>query len=166
MNIQAISGMNFMAKPTQIKRVTPLSDYAELLLKGAREFSDYQRKHFNVKCEEPAISLIEEAQQVAQNYGREVVKLAQSGDMLLINSGNITSSFKLNPVLNAEEFKKLNEIVPNQYLEDVSRSLLETFRTNVKGNVIAEERGLKKGIEYIEINKPQETVGSKLNIVG
>ena len=165
MNIQAISGMNFMAKPTQIKRVTPLSDYAEGLLKGAREFAEGQKKHFNVNCEEPAVSLIEEVQQVAQNYGRDVIKLAQNGDMLLINSGNITSSFKL-PALNANGLEKSNVGIVDQSFEDVSKSLLNTFKTNIKGNVIAEERGLKKGIEYIEINKPQETVGSKLNIVG
>ena len=165
MNIQAISGMNFMAKPTQIKRVTPLSDYAEGLLKGAREFSEGQKKHFNVRCEEPAVSLMEEVQQVAQNYGRDVIKLAQNGDMLLINSGNITSSFKLT-ALSADNMAKSNVGVVDQTFEDLSKSLLDTFKTNIKGNVIAEERGLKKGIEYIEINTPPEAVGSKLNIVG
>ena len=154
MNIQAISGMNFMAKPAQIKRITPLSDHVESLLKGPIENIGQQRAFADIKIEEPAVKLINEVQKTAENYGRDIVKIAQSGDMLLINSGSITSAFNTNPV-----------IKPGEVEGDLSKSLYETFRTNIRANVIAEERGLKKGIEYIEISTP-ETVGSKLNIVG
>lgn len=147
MNIQAISGMNFMANPAQIKRVTPLSEYTENLLGGAVSVTE------NVQSGK----LIDVVAQKAKDYGRDVVKIAQNGDMLLINSGNLTSAFKTEPAI-AEKMMQDKEL-----MNDVSKSLYDTFLTNIKGNVIAEERGLKKGIEYIEINTPPETVGSKLN---
>ena len=150
MNIQAISGMNFMANPAQIKRVTPLSEYTEKLLGDAVSVTE------NVQSGK----LIDVVAQKAKDYGRDVVKIAQNGDMLLINTGNLTSAFKTEPA-NAEKMMQDKEL-----MNDVSKSLYDTFLTNIKGNVIAEERGLKKGIEYIEINTPPETVGSKLNIVG
>lgn len=150
MNIQAISGMNFMANPAQIKRVTPLSEYTEKLLGDAVSVTE------NVQSGK----LIDVVAQKAKDYGRDVVKIAQNGDMLLINTGNLTSAFKTEPA-NAEKMMQDKEL-----MNDVSKSLYDTFLTNIKGNVIAEERGLKKGIEYIEINTPPETVGSKLNIMG
>ena len=61
----------------------------------------------------------------------------------------------------------MNPTVKNdELLDDMLKSLNDVFETNIRGNVIAEERGLKKGIEYIEINTPPEAVGSKLNIMG
>ena len=150
MNIQAISGMNFMANPAQIKRVTPLSEYTEKLLSGAVSVTENTQSG----------KLIDVVAQKAKDYGRDVVKIAQNGDMLLINSGNLTSAFKTEPVV-AEKMMHDKDL-----MNDVSKSLYDTFLTNIKGNVIAEERGLKKGIEYIEINTPPETVGSKLNILG
>ena len=144
MNIQAISDMNFMAKPAQIKRITPLSEYAEKLLK----------EPISVTKDGDVTKLIDSVSNYATNYGKDMVKVAQSGDMLLINSGNITSTFKLNPSVKNDE-----------PLGDMLKSLNDAFETNIRGNVIAEERGLKKGIEYIEINTPSETVGSKLNVL-
>ena len=150
MNIQAIGGMNFMANPAQIKRVTPLSEYTEKLLGGAVSVTE------NVQSGK----LIDVVAQKAKDYGRDVVKIAQNGDMLLINSGNLTSVFKTDTA-NAERAMSNEEL-----LKDMSKSLYDAFLTNIKGNVIAEERSLKKGIEYIEINTPPEAMGSKLNIMG
>ena len=127
MNIQAISGMNFMAK-------VPVSG-----IKQVGELGTYSTEMLN-RC-------YGEVENVAKNFNKQV-KIAQSGDVLLINSGTITSKF--NP----------------ERLQNPEKDFAQNIINNIKGNLIAEERGLKKGIEYIEINKPQETVGSKLNIVG
>ena len=127
MNIQAISGMNFTAKPavSGIKEVGKLDTYAnEMLNRCYAEVENY-----------------------AKNFGRQV-KIAQTGDTLLVNSGSITSSF--NP----------------QKLGNPNREFGQNIINNIRANTIAEERGLKKGIEYIEINTPKEVVGSNLNIMG
>ena len=124
MNIQAISGMSFMAK-------APTSG-----IKQVGELSTYSREMLN-RC-------YGEVENLAKNFNKQV-KIAQSGDVLLVNSGSVTSTF--NP----------------EKLANPSRDFGQGIMNNIKANVIAEERGLKKGIEYIEINTPPEIVGSKLN---
>ena len=72
MNIQSVNGLNFMAKApiSGIKQVGKLDTYAEEMLN---------------RC-------YGEVESFAKNFGKQV-KIAQSGDTLLINSGSITSSF-------------------------------------------------------------------------
>ena len=152
MNIQAINNVNFMASPkqlTRIKRVNDVGTYVEQLLSTCSK----------------------EVEQKAENFGK-TVKLASSGDVLLINSGNLTSTFNTNPyvkvggeLIKTKDLPKgYNPQLFDEIVNERSKVLLDTIENNIKGNVIAEERGLKKGIEYIEINAPTEVFGSKLNI--
>ena len=85
-----------------------------------------------------------EVESFARNYGKQVM-ISQKKDSILVNSGPITSTFNIHK------------------LENPDRDFGQNIINNIRANTIANEKGLKKGIEYLEINSPK--VGEKLNVV-
>ena len=137
MNIQVINSSNFKAsKPLTpcIKEVRPLSERFLPLLDGPID-------SFNSRSTETIRQSIES---IARNFGRNVL-IAENSEGLLINSGLITTLFRFEPEI------------------DNSRALYKAFITNIKGNVIAEERGYQAGIKDIETNTPKAV--SEFNIL-
>lgn len=65
----------------------------------------------------------------AEQFGRNV-KVAQKGDRVFVNSGNITSSFDYKEMKRADEFK-------------------DNILKNILANQKAEEKGLNKGFSVI-----------------
>lgn len=131
----------------RIKEVTPLTEQANELLNGPIRNSDLgYLKNVTVNSIENNTALVEtireNVERIANYYERDSVNIAQRGDTLLINSGILTSTFNTNP----------KEISNNT---DMRKSLYDTIIANIKGNVIAEEKGLKKGSEYIKENTPK-----------
>lgn len=114
MNIQSINGMNnntFGARipqkaPAKIEIVGKIDNYAEQML-----------DHING-------AILHQA----DSYGRDIVKVAQKGDALYINSGTITSRISL-----SEEGNNLFKNVVN----------------NIQANSEAEYRGLDKGFSRL-----------------
>ena len=96
-------------------------------------------------CRDFVLPQASKLEQIASKYGKPV-RIAQLADeKLLVNVGTVS---------NVLDVKKLR-------VTDIPAAIINV----IKGNAIAEERGVKKGLEYIELNSP-EVVGSRLNILG
>ena len=108
MKISAISNQNFMGKEAGIKVLGELSTYPREMLN---------------RCYGQVDSF-------AKNYGRQV-KIAEKGKSLLVNSGNITTSFNPEKLVNPE------------------REFAERIINNIRANNIADEKTLKSGLNFL-----------------
>ena len=108
MKISAISNQNFMGKEAGIKVLGELSTYPREMLN---------------RCYGQVDSF-------AKNYGRQV-KIAEKGKSLLVNSGNITTSFNPEKLANPEI--------------DFAKSIIN----NIRANNIADEKTLKSGLNFL-----------------
>ena len=108
MKVVAVSNQNFTGKEAGIKIVGELSTYPREMLN---------------RC-------YGEVETFAKNYGRQV-KIAEKGKALLVNSGNITTSFAPEKLSNPE------------------KEFAERIINNIRANCIADEKTLKSGLNFL-----------------